>query len=371
MKKILPLVLALSAAAWLAPATRAEDPKPKTEEAKPKRTADDVQKDLQAASMELRESLNSPEVLIDAAKRKEAAPKAIPVMKRMASAFDELAALEPRAKDEAAGAKLEFLTMLSIFGDAESITALDKLAQVPDKGTDAKAAQLFVTYVTASKDEAAQLKTLDEVQKLAKAQPKNDVIAQTLIKMAQMGAATPAVTSKAEDILTTDCTGEFAMQAGEGIKGERKMRNAVDKPVDLAGTTIDGTKFTTSKDMKGKVILVDFWATWCGPCLKELPRVKKAYIDYHAKGLEVLGVTCDSDVNALKEFLDKNKDMPWPQLFDTKENPKLEWSPLAKEWGINGIPTMFLIDKKGILRSVKARENFEEMIPKLLEEKAE
>jgi hypothetical protein len=63
--------------------------------------------------------------------------------------------------------------------------------------------------------------------------------------------------------------------------------------------------------------------------------------------------------------------MPWPQLYDAKKNPELQWNPLAKEWGINGIPTMFLIDKKGVLRSVEARKDFEEAIPKLLAEKAE
>jgi cytochrome c553 len=79
---------------------------------------------------------------------------------------------------------------------------------------------------------------------------------------------------------------------------------------------------------------------------------KKAYADWHGKGLELLGVSCDNDPEDLSKFLAENKDMPWPQLFDAKENPKLQWNPLAKEWGINGIPTMFLIDKKGILRSV-------------------
>jgi peroxiredoxin len=99
-----------------------------------------------------------------------------------------------------------------------------------------------------------------------------------------------------------------------------------------------------------------------------LPRVKKEYIEQHAKGLEILGVSCDRDAEALTAFLAKNKDMPWPQLFDAKQNPKIEWHPIAREWGINGIPTMFLIDKKGVLRTVTARENMEEMIPKLLAE---
>ena len=69
----------------------------------------------------------------------------------------------------------------------------------------------------------------------------------------------------------------------------------------------------------------------------------------------------------LNGFLEKNKEkMPWPQLFDPAT---AGWHPLATQYGIHGIPTMFLIDKKGVVRSVSARENFEEMIPKLLEEK--
>jgi hypothetical protein len=79
-------------------------------------------------------------------------------------------------------------------------------------------------------------------------------------------------------------------------------------------------------------------------------------------------VSCDNEAENLTAFLEKNKDMPWPHLFDPKTPG---WHPLATEFGITGIPTMFLIDKKGVVRSVKARENFEEMIPKLLEEKEE
>jgi thiol-disulfide isomerase/thioredoxin len=360
----------------------AADKAPAAATAAGKRTPEDVQGDLRKAGMELREIMGSPEALTDLAKRKDVAPKAIPVMKRMNAALEEmgqLMAAEPKLNDDqkkqaaeqVANARLEFLTIMSVFGDAESTGALESLAKATGpRAVDAKAAQQLAAFWTNPKDEAAQNKALDEMQKIAKANPKEDSVAMTLGKMAEMGPASKAITDRAETIIATDLTGEMATQMAAQIKGQRKMKDAVGKPVELAGTTVDGSKFTT-KDWKGKVILVDFWATWCGPCIQELPRVKKIYLDQHAKGLEILGVSCDSDAAELKGFIDKNKDMPWPQLFDKDQNPKLEWSPLAKEWGINAIPTMFLIDRKGVLRSVDARGDFETEIPKLLAEKAE
>jgi len=350
----------------------AKDPKAPADAPKvAKRTGEQIQADLQKAGGELQGILTSPDVLIDPAKRKEAGPKIIPIMKRMSALFDEVISIEPAAAEEIAATKVEFLTMMTVFGDADATAALGKLAKDAGKQqVAAQSAQQLVAFWNDPKDEAAQLKVLDEVQKIAKANPKDESLVGTLMKMSKMGNASKAVAEKAETILTTDLTSEGAQQVAGQIKGEKKMRDGVGKPVELAGTKIDGTAFTT-KDWKGKVVFVDFWATWCGPCIAELPRVKKAYIDFHAKGLEILGVSCDSSVDDLKGFLEKNKDMPWPQLFDAKENPKIQWNPLAKEWGINGIPTMFLIDKKGILRSVEARKDFEEMIPKLLEEKAE
>lgn len=95
-------------------------------------------------------------------------------------------------------------------------------------------------------------------------------------------------------------------------------------------------------DYKGKVVLIDFWATWCGPCFGELPNVIAAYEKYHAKGFEIIGISLDDNRGALESFL-KEKNMTWAQHFDGQG-----WkNKLAKQYGISSIPATFLVDREG------------------------
>lgn len=138
--------------------------------------------------------------------------------------------------------------------------------------------------------------------------------------------------------------------AGYGKQLERTVRRVslVGNPITLEGDVIGGGPVDLSS-YKGKVVLLNFFATWCGPCRKEIEQVKKVYELYHDKGFEVIGFSCDRNKDSLDKFI-KDKDLPWPVVYGEK-GP----SPTFAYYGISGIPRLILVGKDGNVITINAR----------------
>ncbi len=168
---------------------------------------------------------------------------------------------------------------------------------------------------------------------------------QSLIKMIRF--------ADAEEVLSGLTEGPKAKDAQKALKMIDKVRSVtpqVGQPApDFSFRSTDGRVVTLSQ-LRGKVVLIDFWAVWCGPCKAEMPNVIETYKKYHQYGFEIVGISLDTDQAALDKYT-KDMEMTWVQYFDGKRWENI----ISTYYGVKGIPAMFLIDKNGVIRGEKLR----------------
>lgn len=201
---------------------------------------------------------------------------------------------------------------------------------------------------------------------------KTDDVAQVLFMKAMLYSEVFDDADKAAGLLKqlkADFPGtKQAGMADQGLAYLEKQKAAAAKKASLAvGATFPdfAAKDTAGNDLsvgkyKGRVVLVDFWATWCPPCVAEIPHVQAAYQKFHDRGFDVIGISLDRDAATLAKYV-ADKKMPWAQHWD-------EGGRLATDYGIMSIPATFLINAEGriVATNLRGRE-LEEHLARLLD----
>ena len=241
----------------------------------------------------------------------------------------------------------------------ETIAEIDRaLPHFKDKD-EARTAEFMKTIASARKDPDHPESALPLIDAFIRKDPKDERGSFLLI-----GLSSEVQDPALKATLLKRLVAEFPdSRAAKSAKKAIELLEMVGKPLDLEfRDAIKGTTVSL-KGLKGKVVVLDFWATWCGPCVEEMPKMKELYAKYRDRGVEFIGVSLDEPkeeggLDKLKDFVAKNH-IPWPQYYQGNG-----WeSEFSSGLGIDAIPRVFLVDADGKIASVDARGKLDDLIP--------
>jgi len=208
-----------------------------------------------------------------------------------------------------------------------------------------------MSNATTDELEEAQNEFMGKLEQFVKAHPQDSNAADAMLQLALDDEAEGNI-NEAKDWYKQIVTNFPDSALISRARGATTRLNSEGKSIPLEGKSLDGRNFNLA-DRRGKVVLIQYWATWCEPCKNDLRLIKKAHEAFAKRGFEVVSVSLDSDVDDLKGYLRSNP-LPWTHLF---EEGGLD-SPLSEQLGVAMVPTMLLVgaDGKVIDRSVLAQD---------------
>jgi thiol-disulfide isomerase/thioredoxin len=171
--------------------------------------------------------------------------------------------------------------------------------------------------------------------------------------------AEPKVAEEMYDFLASKFGGEGEddnprnQQVTDAVAKAKTRLGLLGKPLAIEGTLIDGTPFDWSK-YEGQVVLIDFWATWCGPCLREMPNIRQNLDDYQDRGFSVVSINLDEDREEAEAFLEQVP-LPWAVLYSSDPKALGMKDSNAVRNGVAFLPTVLLVGKDGNVLTFDAR----------------
>ena len=243
-------------------------------------------------------------------------------------------------------------TIAAAVQDGTLPDGIDRLEKLGSAVSTDESLQAFVAFRLASARYAAsmqlpgadvtkvQAKWLEELDAFVKAHPTAPDAAEALLQMGiadEFGGSEKEALDRYEMIVKNFPDSISAKKA----RGAARRLQSVGKVLSLSGTALDGTAVALDS-LRGRPVLVHYWATWCEPCKVDIAQIRELYAKFGPKKFAVVGIALDSDKGQLTKYL-AGKPIPWPQLH---EAGGLDGR-LAEELGVLTLPTMFLLDAEG------------------------
>lgn len=274
-----------------------------------------------------------------------------------------------RTKDETSQAiRMKFSLLLAIGRDSDrpseqAIAFLKDLADDSDPETSLQAESMLLSIelsqLSALPADEQGIRLEDLKDEIVESEPtvRTATLAVTIANAINRHIESEAAIDEISDLAKhfSSVQDEEIQKAATRLFGLSNRLNLLGNPIEITGTTLDGKQLDFPAKYEGKTILVDFWATWCGPCVAEMPNMKRLYDIYHPHGFEIIGISLNDEKSDVDEFV-QSRDIPWPIVWNEREEGQSGWIDAnAARYGISGIPTMILVGEDGNVVSLTAR----------------